>query len=130
MLKKQTQFKPNLPDTKMNVNTVLTKEYENSRLHRHAENKPNQTQSNGFFKAGSPPSSIVELSSAASDKAGGPDRAKYCNSCLTNPQIAPIKNIGAGYRRQARADCGGWLLRNEKAQIVPEKKYTKGLADE
>ena len=36
----------------MNVNNVLTKEYENSRLHRLAENKPNQTQfqtqSNGY----------------------------------------------------------------------------------
>ncbi len=29
---------------KMNVNKVLTKDYENKRLHRRAENKPKQTQ--------------------------------------------------------------------------------------
>ncbi len=38
------QNKPNLPDSQMNVNTVITKDYENERLCRRWENKPNQTQ--------------------------------------------------------------------------------------
>jgi len=41
------QNKPNLLNTQMNVNTVITKDYENVRLSRRRENKPNQTQ---FFK--------------------------------------------------------------------------------
>ena len=44
------QNKANLPDDQMNVNKVLTKDYENQRLIRRGENKPNtnpiQTQSN------------------------------------------------------------------------------------
>ncbi len=51
----QTQFNPIKPNSnpiqsqfqkrpKMNVTKVLTKGYENKRLHRRAENKPNQTQ--------------------------------------------------------------------------------------
>ena len=39
-----SQNKPNLPDTKMNVTNVITKEYENAPLRKLAENKPNQTQ--------------------------------------------------------------------------------------
>ena len=38
------QNKPNLLDTQMNVNKVLTKDYENARLGRRFKNKPNQTQ--------------------------------------------------------------------------------------
>jgi len=38
------QNKPNLLDTQMNVTSVKTKEYENKRLFRRPENKPNQTQ--------------------------------------------------------------------------------------
>jgi len=45
MLRKQTQYKPNTNPTtkrpKMNITNVSTKEYENIRLHRHAQNKPN-----------------------------------------------------------------------------------------
>ena len=33
-------IKPNLLNTQMNVNKVLTKDYENERLHRHGKNKP------------------------------------------------------------------------------------------
>jgi hypothetical protein len=39
-----TQNKPNLLDTQMNIGSVETKYYENSRLHRCDQNKPNQTQ--------------------------------------------------------------------------------------
>ncbi len=35
------QNKPNLLNTQMNVNKVLTKDYENVRLHRRGKNKPN-----------------------------------------------------------------------------------------
>jgi hypothetical protein len=49
----QSQFKPNTnPDpyylkvAKMNVNKVLTKDYENIRLRRRGKNKPKQTQTN------------------------------------------------------------------------------------
>jgi len=35
------QNKPNLPDAQMNVNTVITKDYENERLCRYGQNKPN-----------------------------------------------------------------------------------------
>jgi len=38
------QNKANLLDTQMNVSSVTTKEYENKRLFRCPENKPNQTQ--------------------------------------------------------------------------------------
>jgi len=38
------QNKANLLDTQMNVTSVKTKEYENKRLFRRPENKPNQTQ--------------------------------------------------------------------------------------
>ena len=38
------QNKPNLLNTQMNVTKVLTREYKNNRLHRCAENKPNQSQ--------------------------------------------------------------------------------------
>jgi len=44
-MKKQSQFKPNLPDAQMNVTSILTKDYENERFCRCGENKPNQTQS-------------------------------------------------------------------------------------
>ena len=42
--KKQTQFKPNLLDAQMNATSFITKDYENERLCRRGENKPNQTQ--------------------------------------------------------------------------------------
>jgi hypothetical protein len=59
MLRKQTQFKPNLSrrslwrsrnkpnyeKAEMNVNKVLTTEYENKRLRRRAENKPKKLAS-------------------------------------------------------------------------------------
>jgi len=35
------QNKPNLPDAQMNVNTVITKHYENERLHGLRQNKAN-----------------------------------------------------------------------------------------
>ncbi len=35
---------PIIKRLKMNINKVLTKDYENKRLHRRAENKPKQTQ--------------------------------------------------------------------------------------
>ncbi len=38
------QNKPNLREAQMNVNKVSTKDYENKRLCRRRENKPNQTQ--------------------------------------------------------------------------------------
>ena len=38
------QNKPNLPDAPMNVNTILTKDYENKRLADAAKTKPIQTQ--------------------------------------------------------------------------------------
>ena len=48
---KQSQNKPktkpnkaNLLDAQMNVNTVITEDYENERLCRRRENKPKQTQ--------------------------------------------------------------------------------------
>ncbi len=37
----QTQNKPNLLDSQMNVNKVLTKDYENDNAFRPHENKPN-----------------------------------------------------------------------------------------
>ena len=40
------QNKPNLLDAKMNVKKVLTKDYENIRLHRHSKTNPIQTQTN------------------------------------------------------------------------------------
>ena len=38
------QNKPNFPDAQMNISSVLTKDYENVPLHRHRQNKANQTQ--------------------------------------------------------------------------------------
>ena len=38
------QNKPNLPDAQMNVNTVITKDYENKSNWKLGENKANQTQ--------------------------------------------------------------------------------------
>jgi len=38
------QNKPNLPAPQMNVNTVITKDYENKSNWKLGENKPNQTQ--------------------------------------------------------------------------------------
>ena len=40
-MKKQSQNKANLLDAQMNVSSVYTKYYENVRLHRRGENKPN-----------------------------------------------------------------------------------------
>ncbi len=42
--KKQSQFKPNLPEGKIDAKCVVTKDYENKRLYRCGENKANQTQ--------------------------------------------------------------------------------------
>jgi len=42
----QSQYKPNSRKAKMNVTSILTKDYENKRLCRCGQNKPNQTQSN------------------------------------------------------------------------------------
>jgi len=44
------QNKPNLLDTLMNVNKVLTKDYENVRLHRRRENKPNSKPIKANFR--------------------------------------------------------------------------------
>ena len=60
-IKKTNPIKPNLARSnpiqsqfqkrpKMNVNKVSTRDYENIRLHRRAENKPNQTQFTGTQK--------------------------------------------------------------------------------
>jgi hypothetical protein len=38
------QNKPNFRKAQMNVNAVTTKDYENARLRRFRQNKPNQTQ--------------------------------------------------------------------------------------
>ena len=38
---KNMQNKPNFPDAQMNLSSVLTKDYENKRLHRRGKNKPN-----------------------------------------------------------------------------------------
>ena len=38
------QNKPNLPDAQMNVNTVITKDYQNSHLLEHPKTNPIQTQ--------------------------------------------------------------------------------------
>jgi len=38
------QNKPNLPAPQMNITPFITKHYENKRLRRYGENKPNQTQ--------------------------------------------------------------------------------------
>jgi len=38
------QNKPNFPDAQMNVNKVLTKDYENKRLRGRRKNKANQSQ--------------------------------------------------------------------------------------
>jgi len=50
---KQTQFKPNLKNAKMNVNSVKTKDYANEpRLRppaKQTQNKPNLTQSKHNF---------------------------------------------------------------------------------
>lgn len=42
------QNKPNLLNAQMNVNKVLTKDYENVRLHRRRKNKANQSQFQTF----------------------------------------------------------------------------------
>ncbi len=42
--KKNMQNEPNLPDDQMNVNKVLTKDYENKPNWTLGENKPNQSQ--------------------------------------------------------------------------------------
>jgi hypothetical protein len=42
--KKQSQFKANFRKAKMNVTSILTKDYENVRLHRRGKNKPKQSQ--------------------------------------------------------------------------------------
>ena len=38
------QNKPNFKNAQMNVNKVLTKDYENARLHRRPKTNPKQTQ--------------------------------------------------------------------------------------
>jgi len=38
------QNKPNLPNAQMNINTIITKDYENKRLCRCVKTKPIQTQ--------------------------------------------------------------------------------------
>jgi hypothetical protein len=43
------QNKPNLLNARMNVTSVLTKDYENKPLFGHGQNKPNQTQSQTCF---------------------------------------------------------------------------------
>ncbi len=47
---KQTQNKPNLLDAQMNVSSILTKDYENKRLCRRGENKPNSNPIKPNFK--------------------------------------------------------------------------------
>ena len=61
-MKKQTQFKPNLLNAQMNISSVLTKDYENERLCRRGENKPNPARrslgedgSNPIFLLPKPP---------------------------------------------------------------------------
>ncbi len=39
--KKQTQFKPNLPDVQMSVNSILTRDYERNDIFAVPENKAN-----------------------------------------------------------------------------------------
>jgi hypothetical protein len=46
------QNKANLPDTRMNLSSVKTKYYENERLPRRRENKPNQTRSEAEIPTG------------------------------------------------------------------------------
>jgi len=48
---KQTQNKPNSLKAQMNVNSVLTRDYENQPLWTVPENKPNQTQSRNSSRA-------------------------------------------------------------------------------
>ena len=43
-MKKQSQNKPNFRKAKMNVTSILTKDYENETTFRVLENKPNQSQ--------------------------------------------------------------------------------------
>jgi len=38
------QNKPNFPDAQMNISYYITEDYENARLRRCGQNKPNQTQ--------------------------------------------------------------------------------------
>jgi hypothetical protein len=49
------QNKANLLDSQMNVSHVLTKDYENVRLHRRGKNKPNQTQFHPEVPSGTQP---------------------------------------------------------------------------
>jgi len=46
----QTQFKPNLPKSKMNVNLFLTKDYENRPLRLLPQNKPKTDPIKANFK--------------------------------------------------------------------------------
>ena len=49
------QNKPNLLAPQMNVNLVYTEYYENARLRRCGENKPNQTQNQKYLDSWLPP---------------------------------------------------------------------------
>ena len=49
-MKKQSQNKPNLLDAQMNISSILTKDYENERLCRRGENKPNSNPIKANFK--------------------------------------------------------------------------------
>ena len=51
-MKKQSQNKPNLLNAQMNVNKVLTKDYERNDIFAVPENKPNQTRSEAEIPTG------------------------------------------------------------------------------
>ena len=51
-MEKQSQNKANLLNAQMNATSFITKEYENERLCRLRENKPNQTRSEAEIPTG------------------------------------------------------------------------------
>ncbi len=65
--------KPNLLNTRINVNSIFTKDYDEKRLCEHRENKPNQSQSNPISprKTGKIPCSTVNCSTVLLSQAKG-----------------------------------------------------------
>ena len=62
------QNKANLLDAQMNISSVLTKDYENKRLRRCGQNKPNQSQNKPNFRNVQMAVSLVKTSNYNSEQ--------------------------------------------------------------
>ena len=91
------QNKPNLPDAQMNVSSALTKYYENKRLCRRGENKPNskpikpnQTQNKPNLVRRSLGEGGFKRDTYAALRSVAQDRFTICDLLLTIFCVSPI----------------------------------------